>query len=233
MNTTRTRTDEPDMEEIAANLEQLWDSVYFGARTAGIWDVNPDPFLVDFLNNHPLSAGSRALDLGCGDGRNLVWLARQGLDSCGVDISGLALDRARELAVEADVTFSVTKGLLEDLPFDGDSFDFVFASQVLDHVPEPEAILVEAHRVLAPGGTVLCQLSTTEDDASRCWERLGPNLRRHNGILFRFFERKHVDDLFGRFSNLEVHQIELNDPPHEGWRDEPHVHSYWIVSAND
>ncbi|KXK29102.1 MAG: Ubiquinone/menaquinone biosynthesis C-methyltransferase UbiE [Candidatus Hinthialibacteria bacterium OLB16] len=46
-------------------------------------------------------------------------------------------------------------GDLENLPFADGSFNTVFCSQVLEHVPEPEKVLVEFHRILKPGGKVL------------------------------------------------------------------------------
>lgn len=215
----------------AEHLERLWNNVYSKTTKVGIWDVEPDSYLLEFFHEHTLAANSRVLDLGCGDGRNLVWLAEQGYRSFGVDISSVALERTTAAAEAADVDVFTTKALLERLPFDDSTFDFVFASQVFDHVHDPTCVLAEATRVLTNGGWFLCQLSTTKDDALTLGEQLGPKLRCHDGVIFRFFDKNDATQLFDQFDIARVREVSMSDPAHEGWRDEPHDHSYWIVTA--
>jgi SAM-dependent methyltransferase len=59
----------------------------------------------DILARHAdlLPTAGRALDLACGQGRGAVWLARRGLDVWGLDVSAVAIDQARELALAAGV----------------------------------------------------------------------------------------------------------------------------------
>jgi SAM-dependent methyltransferase len=60
------------------------------------WDSDdPDENLVEFVRSHPL-APCRVLDIGCGTGTHSLWLAEQGFDVLGVDLSELAIERARE-----------------------------------------------------------------------------------------------------------------------------------------
>ncbi|WP_333619654.1 class I SAM-dependent methyltransferase [Dietzia sp.] len=81
-------------EDTAAPVDSkaFWEDLYAGKTR---WSGNPNPVLVDVVG--PLAPG-RALDLGCGEGADVLWLAERGWDATGVDISETAVSRAREAA---------------------------------------------------------------------------------------------------------------------------------------
>jgi SAM-dependent methyltransferase len=109
----------------------------------------------------------RVLDAGCGEGRNLVYLMREGFDVWGIDQSAQAIDairqRARELRyADAHKRFSVQP--VERMTFDAAAFDVVISSAVL-HFARDEAhwwaMADEMWRVLAPGGVLFARLAST------------------------------------------------------------------------
>ena len=70
-----------------------WNEHYASGFTP--WDSGePDPALVATVEAGTIPAG-RALEVGCGTGTNALWLAAHGFDALGVDVSPLAIDRAR------------------------------------------------------------------------------------------------------------------------------------------
>ena len=70
-----------------------WNAHYASGFTP--WDSDePDPALVATVEAGTIPAG-RALEVGCGTGTNALWLAARGFDVLGVDVSPLAIDRAR------------------------------------------------------------------------------------------------------------------------------------------
>ena len=109
----------------------------------------------------PLPEGggmSRALDLGCGDGLFAHLLARQGLAVTGVDPEGAAIEQAKAKVAAQQYpgeapTFQVATG--EELGFDDGSFDVVLMLDVIEHLPNPVAVLREVARVLAAGGALV------------------------------------------------------------------------------
>jgi SAM-dependent methyltransferase len=96
--------------------------------------------------------GERVLDLGCGAGRFVAALAQAGADPVGVEIAGAALERARRNAPGADLRLVEADG---SLPLEHGSVDLVWCSEVLEHVADTEHLLLEARRVLRPGGRLL------------------------------------------------------------------------------
>lgn len=107
-----------------------------------------------FLLPH-LREGQRLLDVGCGPGSITVDLAAlvDPGEVIGIDAAPTALDQARALAAERGVrNVRFEEADVYSLPFEADSFDVVYAHQVLQHLQRPVDALREARRVLRPGG---------------------------------------------------------------------------------
>jgi ubiquinone/menaquinone biosynthesis C-methylase UbiE/uncharacterized protein YbaR (Trm112 family) len=91
------------------------------------------------------------LDLGCGDGMHLSWLSQHipTLYACDYNLRRLtraaAVPGTKQLFM-ADVT---------DLPIEDGAFDVIFFNHVLEHIPDDDKALSEAHRVLKPGGLLI------------------------------------------------------------------------------
>jgi ubiquinone/menaquinone biosynthesis C-methylase UbiE len=102
---------------------------------------------------------ARVLDVGCGTGTQLVWLARAHPDAelVGIDGDAKVLAIAREKLARAGVRVQLDEGLATALPYPDARFDRVVSSLVLHHLPDADKrrALSEIRRVLAPGGSFL------------------------------------------------------------------------------
>ncbi|MGN3974573.1 class I SAM-dependent methyltransferase [Tsuneonella sp. SYSU-LHT278] len=98
--------------------------------------------------------GARALDAGCGGGRNAIAMARLGASQVhGIDIGERGIEDARVRAAGLDnVTFQVAS--LTDIPFPDAHFDVVWCAGVLMHTADESRVLAELARVLRPGGMI-------------------------------------------------------------------------------
>jgi len=132
--------------------EQAWDERY--SESDRIWSGKPNVALVAQVAG--LRPG-RALDLGCGEGADAVWLAKQGWQVTAVDISGVALERAASHAAEAGVSIDFQRRDLSE-SFPEGSFDLISA-QFLHFWGEfdREKILRRAADHVAPGGILLVE----------------------------------------------------------------------------
>ena len=113
----------------------------------------------------------RVFDAGCGGGRNLVYLLRNGFDVCGndVDPNAVAQVRAMAAAIAPDAKPDFRVEPIEQTSFPDASFDVVIASAVL-HFARDEAhfaaMLTAMWRVLKPGGLFFARLASTIGIAS-------------------------------------------------------------------
>lgn len=125
-----------------------------------------DIYVFDQLLRGNLSPDMRVLDAGCGFGRNLVYLLREGCEVFALDANAEAVDEVRRLAamLQPGLTpdhFAV--GALERMPFPDHLADAVLCNSVL-HFAKNEAhfrsMLGEIWRVLRPGGLLFCRIGS-------------------------------------------------------------------------
>ncbi|MCK9582980.1 MAG: class I SAM-dependent methyltransferase [Endomicrobiales bacterium] len=93
------------------------------------------------------------LDIGCGDGCLTEVIAKKicAKNVCGIDISKEAVMTAKARGINA-VTADIDK---DDFPFKGNSFDFIFCGDVIEHVFDADRLVEFVHWALKPGGRVL------------------------------------------------------------------------------
>lgn len=131
---------------------EMWDDRY--RESHRIWSGKPNTVLVREVED---LAPGRALDLGCGEGADAVWLAGRGWQVTATDISRVALGRAAEHAAEAGVADRVD-WQFHDLgaTFPEGAYDLVSAQFLhsMGDLPR-ERILHRAARAVAPGGVLL------------------------------------------------------------------------------
>jgi ubiquinone/menaquinone biosynthesis C-methylase UbiE len=104
-----------------------------------------------------LDPGSVALDVGCGAGVELVFLAQHGFKAIGIDVAPRALAMTAARAKEAGVEVELLEGSVTALPLGGDSVDLVNDRGLLQHLSEAERAKYarEMARVLKPGGILV------------------------------------------------------------------------------
>jgi SAM-dependent methyltransferase len=149
---TSTINDGMQSEGGSSQAEQFWEGHY--QRHERVWSGRANPVLVDFVGSEPPGT---ALDLGCGEGGDAIWLAQHGWRVTAVDVSATALNRtltqATTVGVEARIDIQQ-----HDLArtFPAGAFDLVSAQYLQSPVEFPrERVLQAAADAVAPGGLLL------------------------------------------------------------------------------
>jgi SAM-dependent methyltransferase len=125
-----------------------------------------DIYLFDQILRGNISPGMRVVDAGCGGGRNLVYLLREGYEVFGVDADAAAVDSVREMAGALapglpSANFQVAG--IEAMPFPDAFADVVVCHSVLHFAQDEadfDAMVRGLWRVLRPGGMLFCRLGT-------------------------------------------------------------------------
>jgi cyclopropane fatty-acyl-phospholipid synthase-like methyltransferase len=139
---------------LAAGDSRRWDAFYADrAKPCVFFGTAPDESLAAWIHDGLLRPG-RAIDLGCGNGRNAVFLARQGFSVQAVDYSQTAVDWARDRIAEAGVAVSLTQQSVFDLALEAGAYDLVYDSGCFHHIaPHRRRQYVElVVGALKPGG---------------------------------------------------------------------------------
>ncbi len=125
-----------------------------------------DIYVFDQILRGNIAPGMRILDAGCGYGRNLVHLMREGCEIFAVDADTAAIDHVRKLSASLATglpskNFQVA--LIEEMPFPNEFADVVLCNSVLHFARDTRhflAMLKELWRVLRPGGMLFCRLGS-------------------------------------------------------------------------
>lgn len=174
------------------------------------------------LKHLGLSPGDRVLDLGCGEGRHVHGLyLLGGLDIVGVDLDEGALKKAADgLATlpkpsdEDTGKIAFETGDATALRFEDDSFDAIICSEVLEHLPDYHAALVEMRRVLKPEGKLCISVPHAWPERI-CWQLAPPpngyafepggHIRIFDEVDLKVSVERHGFDLFKRHHAHGIH----------------------------
>jgi SAM-dependent methyltransferase len=141
------------MHDDDVDAAQFWDSRYSDSER--VWSGRPNQTLVDLVSGVP---AGRALDLGCGEGGDVVWLAQRGWLVTGVDISPTAIARGSAAATRLGIPEDQIQWHAHDLATwksDGE-YDLVTASFLHSPVEFPRTdVLRRAAEVVAAGGYLI------------------------------------------------------------------------------
>lgn len=140
-----------DPEEIAkfTQLASTWWDTEGPLKT--LHDLNP--IRLQFIKDHALLAGQVVLDVGCGGGILSEALAKSGAHVTAIDMDAPALETAREHAKSNNLTIDYRHQTVESLAESHPHhFDVVTCMEMLEHVPEPDAIIAACAKLLKPQG---------------------------------------------------------------------------------
>ena len=125
-----------------------------------------DIYVFDQILRGNIAPGMRILDAGCGHGRNLVHLLRQGAEIFALDGNPESVDYVRQLATALAPTLpreNFQAGFIEEMPFPDAFADVVLCNSVLHFARDDahfHAMLAELWRVLRPGGLLFTRLGS-------------------------------------------------------------------------
>jgi len=114
------------------------------------WEVEHPSKTVDLLLPE-LKKDEIVLDLGCGSGRDCLFLARRGFKTVGIDISDVAIEKARKRAKSEKLNVKFDVGNIEELPYEDKSFDKIISAYTIESV-NIKKVTKEMHRVLKDDG---------------------------------------------------------------------------------
>ena len=192
----------PMVVSAASNDQTRWDQYY--NMEEFLYGTEPIPFLKD---NISLLPKNKALDLAMGEGRNGVYLATQGFDVLGLDISPIGLNKAQQLAKHFNTTIQTRVVDLENYQLEKNSYDVIICTYYLQR-----DLFNQIKASLKPGGMVL--IETFNSDYLKYSRFPKKYLLKHNELLeifkdFKVIRYQIYDDGKEAFSSIIAQKSKL------------------------
>lgn len=157
---------EPKPEEA---VRRGYDVTYAKHELGGEVENPPAQEVVKFVEQYRDRLGLKILDVGSGAGRNLVYLARQGFEATGIDISKKGVELTKQQVQQEKLKGSVVVGDIQKLPFKDASFDSAISRRVLDYNNSAgvETKMQEMARVIRSNGLLFLTVRSVHQPAKQ------------------------------------------------------------------
>ncbi len=191
-----------------------WEEIF---KRDGHVFPEPAPPVIEFAQRLQEHGCRRVLDLGCGTGRHLVYMAQAGFQVFGLDRAPSGLRLTREWLAKEDLPANLLLAdIHQNLPFDENAFDALLSTQVIHHarLAEVEFTAAEIGRMVRPGGLVFISVPTRQAKQEEGWqfEEIEPNTwlpleGDEAGLPHHFFSPQELQDIFPGFEPVKVRII--------------------------
>ena len=143
---------------------QFWDKTW-GRFLKHQGMIAPSGKLIQLLLPY-VERGGTVLDLGCGEGRNTIYLSRIGFRAVGLDLSFKGIKVLNNNLFEEEVKALTLAGDARKLPFKDGCFSGILAHNLFDHLDKEGFVsgMAEVYRILKKNGIILMTLDTFPDD---------------------------------------------------------------------
>lgn len=186
-----------------------WDARY-SEGDGSLWSGRPNGRLVAEVAD--LTPG-RALDVGCGEGADAIWLARSGWTVSAIDVSDVAVSRAREAGQQAGTDVEWVCGDVLQTPFPPHSFDLVSLQYPALPKAAGDAAVLELLDTVRPGGLLLAVYHDLDHEHHEHMRSKGFDPADYVG----------ADDLQGLLGDDFTVELRATEPRIDPPPDTPHV----------
>ena len=143
--------DDLEIKKFEALAARWWDPT---SEFKPLHEINP--LRMGYLSEKTSLAGKRILDIGCGGGLLAEAMARQGAEVVAIDMAEASLAVARLHQLESQLEIDYRRIPAEELAAsEPEQYDVVTCLEMLEHVPDPSAIVAACFALVKPGGHVL------------------------------------------------------------------------------
>ena len=205
----------------------IWNPGWNDVFNAKEWGKYPPEELIRFMGRHYFSSKEgrtiKVLEVGCGTGANVIFLAQEGCDVTGIDGSRVGLNLANQRLIEKGLRARLDQGDAMDLPYSDASFDCVLDIECIyaNSLNDSRRIVNEIHRVLKPNGLFFSKtfMTGTSGEATGRKDAKEPNtyLEITDGPfnqgygLIRLTSENEIPSLYGVFPDIEVDYVFRTD----------------------
>ncbi|MDF5731913.1 MAG: bifunctional 2-polyprenyl-6-hydroxyphenol methylase/3-demethylubiquinol 3-O-methyltransferase UbiG [Rhizonema sp. PD38] len=146
-------------------LEGWWDLEKGLHQKLHVMNPIRGNFTVELLKEYGISRSHKIVEIGCGGGILSEYIARQGFNVTGIDISEGAIEVAKQHALLDNIEIEYQTGSVYQLSFPNNSFDVVVSSDFLEHIEDLDKAISEMSRILKSGGIFVFDTIARNEEA--------------------------------------------------------------------
>jgi len=164
--------------------------------------------------------GRRVLEVGCGAGTDLVRFARGGARVTGVDLSPSSITLAQQNFAQQGLEADLREANGEQLPFEDDAFDLVYAHGVVQYTANDQRLVDECRRVLKPGGEAVFQVYNRVSWLNALSKLMKVPLEHEDAPVLRKYSAGEFRSLLKGFRDVRLieERFPVTSRLHGGWK---------------
>ena len=205
-----------------AGQQQHWAATF--AASPDMYGTGPSEPARAAADLFSAAGARRVLELGAGQGRDTLFLARRGFAVAALDYAPGALEAISAAAAAAGLATLVSTArhdVRQPLPFPDGGFDASYSHMLFCMAlttAELARLAAEVHRVIRPGGLVIYTVRHVGDAHHGTGTPHGDGMYEHGGFIVHFFDRGLVGRLAAGFELLDLTEFTEGDLPRRLWR---------------
>jgi SAM-dependent methyltransferase len=156
--------------------------------------ISKTPVFYEYFKNAGVNLDSKILDVGCGFGKLLLWMKREGFSNI------LGIDPFIKETIRYSNGLTILKMAIDELD---EQFDFIMLHHSFEHMPDPAGTLRELHRLIKPSGTILIRIPVP----AYAWRTFGTDWVALDAPRHFFLHTPKSIELLANQSGFEVPKI--------------------------
>ena len=189
-------------------MSKIWDEIY--SNDSAFFGEEPSDFAQKCYSDFKRYDVKRLLELGCGQGRDSIFFASNGLDVYAVDSSKVAIENIKQKMRGKNICLHLSHfEVRQTLPFDSSHFDAVYSHmfynmRFIDE--ELKFLFKESSRVLKNNGLLYFSVRSDKDVLYNKGKKIDSNIYEINGFQIRFFTKPQIKSFLS--NRFEIKKIE-------------------------
>lgn len=176
-------------------------------------------YFMDFLSKQKMNFNLKVVDIGCGKGRNAIYLARSGMEVYAMDYIQSALECTKQMSIRHKVANRIhlfKTGIDKPWPFINNFFDIAldsFSSIDIETKKGREIYKQELYRTLKPGGFAFVMVVSSEDEWEKKLIKSNPGKEKNstiwpqNGKFQKDYEKTELEEFYKDFELISIKEI--------------------------
>ena len=188
-------------------VSKIWDKVY--SNDSAFFGEDPSDFAQMCYRDFKKYRVKRLLELGCGQGRDTIFFASNGLDVHAIDSSKIAIENINQKIREKNISLNLRHfEARRALPFDNSYFDAIYSHMfynMLSQMRNLGFLFTESSRVLKNNGLLYFSVRSDNDVLYNKGKKIDSNIYEINGFQIRFFTKPQIKSFLS--NHFEIKNI--------------------------